>query len=152
MAAVNWMYNVSLGQFLEIFYDGIDNSPKAQLTKDRVNNIIYALTYKAYRYINRGIFERDKITFKLMMVLRIQIKEGTLLGSDVSLLLKAGAAVDDRNKKFNWLDQKTWNNIIALTKHKFGPDGNMFYKGIVDSMTRSANEWRSFYDADDPEN
>ena len=152
MAAVNWMYNVSLGQFLEIFYDGIDNSPKAQLTKDRVANIIYALTYKAYRYINRGIFERDQVTFKLMMVLRIQIKEGTLLGSDVSLLLKAGAAVDDRNKKFNWLDQKTWNNIIALTKHKFGPDGNMFYKGIVDSMTRSASEWRAFYDADDPEN
>jgi dynein heavy chain len=29
MANVNWMYNVSLLQFLDIFYDGIDNSPKA---------------------------------------------------------------------------------------------------------------------------
>lgn len=67
------------------------------------------------------------------------------------MLLKAGAATDDRNKKFNWLDQKTWNNIIALTKHKFGPDGNMFYKGLVDSMTRSSPEWRAFYESDDPE-
>lgn len=29
MAAVNWMYNTSLLQFLDLFYDGIDNSPKA---------------------------------------------------------------------------------------------------------------------------
>jgi len=29
MAAVNWMYNVSLLQFLDLFYDGIDNSAKA---------------------------------------------------------------------------------------------------------------------------
>jgi len=152
MANVNWMYNVSLLQFLEIFYDGIDNSPKAQIIKDRVNNISYALTYKSYRYINRGIFERDKITFKLMMCLRILIQDGILLGSDVSMLLKAGAAIDDRNKKFNWLDQKTWNNIIALTKHKFGIDGNMFYKGLVDSMTRSSPEWRAFFESDDPEN
>jgi dynein heavy chain len=152
MANVNWMYNVSLLQFLEIFYDGIDNSPKAQIIKDRVTNISYALTYKAYRYINRGIFERDKITFKLMMCLRILIQDGVLLGADVSLLLKAGAAIDDRNKKFNWLDQRTWNNIIALTKHKFGIEGNMFYKGLVDSMTRSSPEWRAFFESDDPEN
>jgi len=29
IAAINWMYNVSLLQFLDIFYDGIDNSAKA---------------------------------------------------------------------------------------------------------------------------
>lgn len=28
----------------------------------------------------------------------------------------------------------------------------MFYKGIVDCMTRSSPEWRAFYDSDAPEN
>lgn len=28
----------------------------------------------------------------------------------------------------------------------------MFYKGIIDCMTRSAPEWRAFYDSDAPEN
>jgi len=107
-----------------------------------VNNIIYALTYKSYRYINRGIFERDKTTFKLMMAMRILMNEGVLNAGDIGMLLKAGAAVDDRNKKFNWLEQKSWNNLIALSKHKFGNDGNMFYKGIVDCMTRSSPDWR----------
>jgi len=80
MSTVNWMYNVSLIQFLDLFYDGIDNSPKAQLVKDRVQNIIYAMTYKVYRYINRGLFEVDKTTFKLMMCLRILMKDNVLSG------------------------------------------------------------------------
>lgn len=152
MANVNWMYNVSLLQFLDLFYDGIDNSPKAQLVKDRVVNIIYAMTYKTYRYINRGIFERDKVMFKLMMCLRILINEGTLTMADVGLFLKAGGSIDDKNKKFNWMEKKTWDNIVGLSKHKFGSESNMFYKGIVDCMTRSANDWRQFYESDNPEN
>jgi len=80
------------------------------------------MTYKVYRYINRGLFEVDKTTFKLMMCLRILMKNAVLSGPDIGMLLKAGAATDDKNKKFNWLDQKTWNNLIALTKHKFGAD------------------------------
>ena len=136
---------------MELFYDGIDNSPKAQLVKDRVANIIYAMTYKVYRYMNRGLFERDKVTFKLMMCLRIMVNEGVLNPADIGLLLKAGAAVDDKNKKFNWLEKKAWDNIIAIHKHKFGADQLMFYKGIVDCMTRSSPEWRQFYDSDAPE-
>ena len=151
MATVNWMYNVSLIQFLGLFYDGIDNSPKAQLVKDRVNNIIYAMTYKVYRYINRGLFEVDKTTFKLMMCLRIMMKEGLLTSGDIGMFLKAGAAIDDRNKKFSWMEKKTWDNIVALSKHKFGPDQSMFFKGIVDCVSRSNPEWRVFYEADAPE-
>jgi len=151
MANVNWMYNVSLIQFLGLFYDGIDNSPKAQLVKDRVNNIIDSMTYKVYRYINRGLFEVDKTTFKLMMCLRILIKEGGLTVADIGMFLKAGAAIDDRNKKFSWMEKKTWDNIVALSKHKFGLEQSMFFKGIVDCISRSNPEWRAFYESDAPE-
>jgi dynein heavy chain len=71
MIQINWMYNTSLPQFLTLFDYGIDKSPKAPAVKDRVNNIIIALTRKVYRYINRGLFERDKVTFKLMMTMKI---------------------------------------------------------------------------------
>jgi len=27
----------------------------------------------------------------------------------------------------------------------------MFYKGLVDSMTRSSPEWRTYFESDDPE-
>jgi dynein heavy chain len=104
MTLVNWMYNSSLQQFLGLFDWAIDNAPKAQLIKERVQNITNELTRKVYRYINRGLFERDKTTFKLMMCLKVLIKEGKLTSNDVNILLKSGAGIDDRNKPFNWMD------------------------------------------------
>jgi dynein heavy chain len=98
MTLVNWMYNTSLQQFLGLFDWSIDNALKAQLIKDRVHNITSTLTKKVYRYINRGLFERDKVTFKLMMAMKIMIKDGKLTNNDVNVFLKAGSGIDDRNK------------------------------------------------------
>merc|ERR1719223_2632367 len=83
-----WMYNCSLVQFLEQFDVSITRSEKAQPTSKRVENIIQYLTYQVYRYMNRGLFERDKMTFKFMVTLRIQVMAGTLSTTDVSVFLK----------------------------------------------------------------
>jgi dynein heavy chain len=56
MTLVNWMYNTSLEQFMGLYDWSIDNAEKAQLIKERVNNITNTLTEKVYRYINRGLF------------------------------------------------------------------------------------------------
>lgn len=120
ISLVNWCYNSSLQQFLDLFDYGIDMSPKAQLVKDRVNNIIKWMTRRVYRYVNRGLFERDKGIFKLMICLKVLLQLGELTGGDVAMLLKAGAGIDDRNKKFNWMDNKIWLNVLALSRHKFG--------------------------------
>ena len=58
---LNVMYQTSLAQFLELFMDSMDKSEKASLSK-RVENIIYTMTYLVYRYINRGLYEADKLT------------------------------------------------------------------------------------------
>ncbi len=49
----------------------IDNSEKAQAPSKRVDNIIEYLTLFVYKYVNRGLFEKDKNTFKLMMCFKI---------------------------------------------------------------------------------
>jgi len=152
MTLVNWMYNSSLTQFLELFHYGIDNSTRVVVVKDRVNNIIQCLTMKVYRYINRGLFEMDKVTFKLMIALKILIKEGKLTGADVNVFLKAGAGIDDRNKKYGWMDQKAWLNILALSKHKFGNDHTFFFKELPERIGRLQGEWTKFFGENDPEN
>lgn len=115
-------------------------------------NITQWLTRKVYRYINRGLFERDKTTFKLMMACRILIKEGKLNPGDVSLLLKAGGAIDDRNKPFNWMDQSAWLNLKALSNHKFANEHAKFFGGLQDGMTRSEQLWRAWIESGEPEN
>ena len=152
MTQVNWMYNSSLGQFLGLFDYGIDKSPKAQLVKERVQIIINWLTRKVYRYINRGLFERDKVTFKLLMATKILIKDGRLTSADVGLLLKAGGGIDDRNNPFqSWMQQKQWLNLKALSKHKFNNDHAMFFKELPDRIQRNEQVWKKWIDENEPE-
>jgi dynein heavy chain len=90
MANVEWMYNTSLPQFLDLFYLSIEQSEKAQIIKDRVHNITEELTMRTYRYIDRGLFEKHKTTFKLMVSTRIMTKDRRLTNNDVALFLKSG--------------------------------------------------------------
>jgi dynein heavy chain, axonemal len=108
---------------------------------------------KVYRYINRGLFERDKITFKLLMASKILIKAGTLTSADIGLLLKAGGGIDDRNNPFaSWMAQKNWLNLKALSKHKFGNDHSMFFKELPDRINRNEQVWKKWVDEAEPEN
>jgi len=152
MTQVNWMYNTSLQQFLVLFDYAIDFSPRAQLVKERVGIIIAWLTRKVYRYINRGLFERDKVTFKLLMATKILIKDGKLTSADVGLLLKAGGGIDDRNNPFaSWMQQKQWLNLKALSKHKFANDHSMFFKELPERINRNEPVWKKWMDENEPE-
>jgi dynein heavy chain len=152
MANVEWMYSTSLTQFLTLYDYAIDFSPKAQLIPERVKNITQWLTRKTYRYVNRGLFEKDKVTFKVMMATRILIKDKKLSTADVMLFLKAGAGVEDRGKLFNWMDQNAWLNLKALSKHKFLADTQAFYKALPDQMQRNEQAWKKWIDENEPEN
>lgn len=151
MTLVNWMYNTSLYQFLDLFHYGIDHAKPAARVEDKVANIIEKLTYKVYRYINRGLFEADKVTFKVMMCLKIMIKRGDIGVADVNVFLKAGSAIDDRNKKFAWMEQKTWLNLLALSRHKFEGEHQPFFKEIIERIQRMEKEWRGFFEQQEPE-
>ena len=71
---------------------------------ERVSNLQESLRLTVYTWVCRGLFEKDKVTFKLQMCLKILIKAKMLTQNDVNILLKAGGGIDDRNKKFSWMD------------------------------------------------
>jgi len=77
--------------------------------------------------------------FKLMMATKILIKDGKLTAGDVGLLLKAGGGIDDRTKPFNWMEQKQWLNLKALSKHKFANEHTFFFKELPDKIQKRAS-------------
>jgi dynein heavy chain len=149
-----WMYNCSLLQFLEQFEFSVRNSEKAQPTSKRVDKIIHFLTYQVYRYTNRGLFERDKMMFKLMFTMKISVIANQMTGADVSLFLKAGSALDVKAEKpnpFKWMSDKIWLNCIQLTRHGFGPDQMTFFRELCDFLQRNEAAWRKWFDENEPE-
>jgi dynein heavy chain len=149
-----WMYNCSLLQFLEQFDISISRSEKCQPTSKRVDKIIDYLTYQVYRYMNRGLFERDKMMFKLMFTLKIMTVASMLTSADVAVFLKAGSSLDvksERPNPFKWLTDKIWLNMLVLSRHAFGVDQVLFFREIIDFMGHNEIGWKKWFDENEPE-
>ncbi|KAL3815567.1 hypothetical protein ACHAXA_000299 [Cyclostephanos tholiformis] len=148
MSLVNVMYQTSLTQFLELFNGSIDKAEKATLASKRVSNIIETMTYMTFRYINRGLFEQDKLTFILLVTLKILVTGGHLKSSDVTLFLRGGAALDSNSvqkKPFQWMTNEVWLNVVQLR------DGVKFYSKLIDDMVSSEGMWKKWYEENQPE-
>ena len=77
MSQVNCMYQTSLDQFQEQFDKSMDVAEKANLASKRVNNIIDAMTYITYRYIDRGPRQGQGILL-LISIFKISLKRKLL--------------------------------------------------------------------------
>ena len=65
-SCVNVMYQTSLKQFNVLYEGAIDHSEKAVMPSKRITNIVEYLTFSLYKYVQRGLFERHKLTFALI--------------------------------------------------------------------------------------
>ncbi|DBA69380.1 TPA: Dynein gamma chain, flagellar outer arm [Trebouxia sp. C0005] len=146
-SVVNCMYQTSLNQFNQLYETAIDNSEKATLPSKRINNIIEYMTYEIYLYIQRGLFERHKIIFALMLTSKVLSSAGKVKGEEIDIFLKGGGALDInsvRKKPKEWIPDMVWLNVVALSSMTALHD-------IPDSVFRNDGLWRQWYDAEAPE-
>lgn len=148
MSGVNCMYQTSLQQFLGLFMDSMDKAEKASLASKRVSNIIEEMTLLVYRYINRGLYEADKLTFVLLVTLKILITAGHLRPADFTTFLRGGAALDIdsvKRKPFNWLSNEAWLNIMELSQSQ------KFFVNLPNDIIQNEAMWRRWYEDNEPE-
>ena len=146
-ATCDVMYQTSLGQFNQLYELAIDNADKAAMPAKRIANIIEHMTYSIYLYIQRGLFERHKLTFALMLTNKIQVSAKALSLDLVNLFLKGGGSLDIKSvkkKPKDWIPDKCWLDIVALSQHSSFSD-------IVESITVNDKLWRQWYDKEAPE-
>jgi len=77
-----------------------------------------------------------------------------LTGADTSVFLKAGSALDvkaERPNPFKWMSDKIWLNFLQLSRHPFGADQMLFYREIIDQVTRNEAAWKKWFDENEPE-
>ena len=148
ISLVNPMYQTSLDQFLGLFMHSMDIAEKASLASRRVVNIIETMTYITYRYINRGLYEKDKLTFVLLITLKILITAKKLTGTDFTLFLRGGAALDIasvRRRPFGWLANDAWLNVVELSQSQ------KFFANLPNEMSQNEAMWRRWYEDNEPE-
>ena len=150
MAAINNMYMVSLQQFLVLFDFSIDNSEKAPLASKRIVNIIEYLTFYVTCYMQRGLYERHKLIWVLMLAMKIESVADRLSAAYIGCLLKGGGALDAKSEKakpHDWLPEGVWMNCIAVSRTV------QMLRDMPDSIARENTKeaWKEWYDHDMPE-
>jgi dynein heavy chain, axonemal len=143
MSLVSVMYQTSLAQFLEVFMDSMEQAEKATIASKRVGNIIRKMTYMVYRYINRGLYEVDKLTFIILTLMKIMVQAGTLTATDVNLYLRGGAALDSASERkcpIGWMPAPVWLNVLQLSKDL------IFFRTLPDTIARNEAIWKRWYE------
>merc|ERR1719487_3056584 len=148
MASISNMYQVSLQQFLALFDYSIASSAPAPLASKRIVNIIDYLNFYVTCYIQRGLFERHKTIWTLMLAMRIQSIAGKLTGAQQKMLLTGGGALDintEKPKPFPWIPDNAWLNILQLSRSV------PTFRDLPDAIMRNDAMWKHWYDEDAPE-
>eukprot|EP00887_Chlorella_sp_A99_P001633 scaffold8.g1633.t1 len=137
----------SLTQFNELYEASIDSSEHAVLPAKRIHAIIEHMTWEIFLYITRGLFERHKLTFALMLAAKVLVSAGAIKPEEVDVFLKMGAALDIasvRRKPKDWIPDAVWLSVCALSTLDA-------FRDLPESVARSDAAWRAWYDAEAPE-
>lgn len=116
-------------------------SMKSPRILKRISNIIEYMTFEVQRYSVRGLYEGDKMTFTLLLALKIDMEGHRVKIEEFHTLIKGGASLDLNivtPKPFKWITDTTWLNLVALSNlHQFS--------GILDQVNTSSSNHVQLY-------
>jgi dynein heavy chain len=147
MSIVNTMYQTSLRQFLQVFDLSMARSTKSPLTTKRIQNIIEYLTLSTFAYTVRGLYEKDKFLFTILMTLKIQLQAKAIKSEEFQCFIKGGAALDlnaVEPKPKRWISDMTWLNLVELSKLGH-------FSQILSQVSHNDKGWKEWFDSDSPE-
>ncbi|EGR32330.1 hypothetical protein IMG5_087930 [Ichthyophthirius multifiliis] len=149
MAVQDQMYQYSLSWFINLYLDAFDKAEKikTQIASERVSIVSQYLTYSIYSNVCRSLFEKDKLLFSFLLLIRIQENKKHIDKQELCFLIQPIDISFDSQKKQDievniaksFLPQNNWLKIIALSKI------SQRFKPIVQSFAENIDIWKNIY-------
>ena len=115
----------------------------------RVVALCASVLRTTFGIVNRGIFERDKLTFAVQLCLRLGADTGDLSSALVRTFLIGPVCSGDPGPLFGplleWMPETMWPKVKALES-----SGGIFSK-IAFDMASASDRWRTWFNTDAPE-
>uniref|UniRef100_A0A8D0L2M4 Dynein axonemal heavy chain 11 n=1 Tax=Sphenodon punctatus TaxID=8508 RepID=A0A8D0L2M4_SPHPU len=131
------MYQFSLKAFNVVFHKAVQQGEPSNNVRERVNNLIDCVTYSTFIYISRGLFERDKLTFTLLLMSKkIDVHE-------LDFLLRFN--IDHSyNIPLDFLSNAAWSSIKTMS---FMDE----FRGLDRDIEGSPKRWKKVVESECPE-
>lgn len=140
---INPMYQFSLKAFIVVFKRAIASTTQERELSDRVNSLIDSITYAVHLYTCRGLFEKDKLTYKTQMVLQILLHSTQITSVELDYLLRFPYHQSIQSP-LDFLSNNLWGGIKALSVIDA-------FRGLDKDIELKAKRWKSYIESETPE-
>ncbi|VEL10084.1 unnamed protein product [Protopolystoma xenopodis] len=143
LCLINPMYQFSLKAFSTVFEWAIDTTFEMENEKDRLIALLDTVTFSIFNYTIRGLFEKDKLIFTVLMILQIQLMNKEIPSNLMDFLLRYPAVVDVKSP-VDFLSDLSWGGVQTLVKMSN-------FRDLDKDIVSSAKRWKAFLELEAPE-
>uniref|UniRef100_A0A8C2HK74 Uncharacterized protein n=1 Tax=Cyprinus carpio TaxID=7962 RepID=A0A8C2HK74_CYPCA len=140
---INPMYQFSLKAFNVVFHKAVQNADASSDVKTRVNTLIDCITFSTFNYINRGLFERDKLTFAAQLTFQLLLMNKELDPRELDFLLRFN--IDHSYvSPLDFLSNSAWSAVKTMS---FTDE----FRGLDRDIEGSPKRWKKMVESECPE-
>ncbi|KAJ1100508.1 hypothetical protein NDU88_005592 [Pleurodeles waltl] len=144
LGKINPVYQFSLKAFNAVFHNSIEHAAHSEDVKERVFSLIDSVTYSAFVYTNRGLFEKDKLTFESQAAFQILLRSKEIERHELDFLLRFPVESTYRSP-VDFLTTQSWSAVKAIAIMDE-------FRGLDRDIEGSAKRWKKIVEAESPEN
>lgn len=106
----------------------------------RVEALTESITYEAFAYTRRGLFERHKLLVATMLCMRILIRKKKVEPDEVMALIKKEIALEPPHQaeSLKFIPEPSWAAVKGLENVKV-------FSNLISNMESEALQWRKWY-------
>lgn len=140
---INPMYQFSLKAFNVVFHKAVQSADVCSDVKTRVNTLIDCITFSTFNYINRGLFERDKLTFAAQLTFQLLLMSKEVDPRELDFLLRFN--IDHSYiSPLDFLSNAAWSAVKTMS---FTDE----FRGLDRDIEGSPKRWKKVVESECPE-
>ncbi|XP_063587791.1 dynein axonemal heavy chain 3-like [Penaeus indicus] len=146
MAAIEPMYQYSLGWFVNLYLQSIRTSATSEDVESRITLLNTHLTRAVFLSVTRSLFEKDKLLFSFMLCVRIQQAENKMAEDVWKFLLRGGRGLlmnPQGAPPAPWITQKAWAQLFQAGQCES-------LSGVHDHIAEQSCAWEEVYNSPAP--
>jgi len=147
LADIDPMYQYSLDWFVNLFVRAIAESQPSPDLLVRLEHLNSFFQYFLYRNVCRSLFEKDKLSFSLLLCAALLMGYNKMDPEEWRQLLTGGVLLNvdkaPRNPCKTWLDDKLWEAILTVAQLPA-------FRGLPKSVADAPEAYRAFIEHPEP--